>query len=68
MLNSDCSRDRACVGNKCIDPCPGTCGILAVCDVIGHVPMCSCPRGMIGNAFIRCQNQPRMFLNHVLAF
>ncbi|KAM7351931.1 LOW QUALITY PROTEIN: uncharacterized protein ACRADG_004633 [Cochliomyia hominivorax] len=55
VLNSDCSRDRACINQKCQDPCPGTCGISADCNVINHIPMCSCPIGMTGNAFIRCE-------------
>lgn len=55
ILNSDCSRDKACVRNKCIDPCPGTCGQGALCDVINHIPMCSCPPGQSGNAFIQCR-------------
>lgn len=55
VLNSDCARDRACINQKCQDPCPGTCGISAECNVINHTPMCSCPSGMTGNAFIRCE-------------
>lgn len=54
VINNDCSRDKACVRNKCIDPCPGTCGQNAICDVINHIPMCSCPQGMAGNAFVQC--------------
>lgn len=63
VLNTDCPRDRACVRNKCINPCPGTCAPNAICDVLNHIAMCRCPDGMIGNAFIQCntppvQNQP----------
>lgn len=54
VLNTDCSRDRACVRNKCQDPCPGTCAANAVCNVINHTPMCSCPTGLQGNAFVQC--------------
>jgi hypothetical protein len=54
VLNTDCPRDKACVRNKCINPCPGTCGQNAICDVINHIPMCSCPQGMTGNAFANC--------------
>lgn len=60
VLNSDCPRDKACIRNKCVDPCPGTCAINAICDVINHVPMCSCPSGMIGNAFVMCSEVQRM--------
>lgn len=54
VINNDCSRDKACIRNKCVDPCPGTCGQSAICDVINHVPMCSCPQGTTGNAFVNC--------------
>lgn len=55
VLNSDCSRDKACIRNKCKDPCPGTCGVNAICDVINHIPNCHCPPGTSGNAFIECR-------------
>lgn len=58
ILNNDCSRDKACMRNKCIDPCPGTCGTNAICSVINHIPMCSCIQGYHGNAFVIC-NQIR---------
>lgn len=55
VLSTDCPREKACVRNKCVDPCPGTCATNAICDVINHVPMCSCPQGMTGNAFYNCE-------------
>lgn len=55
VLNTDCPSNKACVRNKCIDPCPGTCGQNALCNVINHTPMCSCPAGTSGNALIICQ-------------
>lgn len=54
VLNSDCPRDKACLRSKCVNPCPGTCGENAICDVINHIPMCRCPDGTAGSAFIRC--------------
>lgn len=54
VLNSDCSRDRACLQRKCQDPCPGACAPNAQCAVVNHTPMCSCPAGMTGNAFSQC--------------
>lgn len=44
--------------NKCQDPCPGTCGDTAQCNVVNHVPMCTCPVGYIGNAFVQCRPAP----------
>lgn len=61
VLNSDCAKDKACLRNKCKDPCPGTCGQNAICNVINHIPMCSCPQGLSGNAFIQCTYLDRMY-------
>lgn len=58
ILNNDCPRDKACVRNKCIDPCPGTCGQNAECAVINHIPTCTCIQGYIGNAFVLCTKIP----------
>lgn len=53
--NSDCSQHLACIRNKCKDPCPNTCGQNALCNVYNHIPICNCPAGMSGNAFIQCK-------------
>ena len=58
VLNNDCLNTRACVRNKCVDPCPGVCGQNAMCNVYNHVPMCTCPSGMDGNAFVLCSPVP----------
>lgn len=55
VLNNDCPKDKACIHNKCRDPCPGTCGQDARCDVINHIPVCSCPEKMSGNPFVHCR-------------
>lgn len=60
VVSADCARDRACMQSKCRDPCPGTCGQSAICDVINHIPMCSCPAGYTGNAFVECRPVPGM--------
>lgn len=54
VLNNDCAQDKACIRNKCSDPCPGTCGQNARCSVINHIPSCSCLDGYVGNAFTLC--------------
>lgn len=54
LMNSDCPFDKACIRAKCIDPCPGSCGINALCEVYYHNPICSCPQGLIGNPFDHC--------------
>lgn len=55
VYNADCPSDKGCQKNKCINPCIGTCGVNAICDVMNHIPMCSCPKGMVGNAFVECR-------------
>lgn len=61
VLNSDCARDKACQASKCVDPCPGACGVGAICEVHNHVPMCHCPPGTSGNAFVQCALVQRRF-------
>lgn len=54
VISSECPQDRACVKQKCIDPCPGTCGANAICKVVNHNAICSCARGYSGDPFIGC--------------
>jgi hypothetical protein len=54
VVSAECSQDKACVKQKCIDPCPGTCGSNARCQVLNHNPICSCSPGYTGDPFIQC--------------
>lgn len=54
VVNSDCGRTRACVNNKCRDPCPGACGNNAECRVANHAPTCTCLPGYTGDPFTNC--------------
>lgn len=54
VVHTDCAYNQACLKNKCVDPCPGTCGVSAVCQVINHVPSCSCTTGYTGNPYAYC--------------
>lgn len=54
VINSDCVPDRACIRNKCQDPCPGTCGQNADCQVVNHLPSCTCRIGYTGDPFRYC--------------
>ena len=58
VVNSDCPSNKACQRNKCIDPCPGTCGINAVCNVRSHIAMCTCLAGYEGDPFTSCRLKP----------
>ena len=59
VVNSDCPSAKACQRNKCIDPCPGTCGINAQCTVRNHLAMCSCIPGYEGDPFVSCRFRPK---------
>lgn len=45
---------KACINKKCRDPCPGSCGLNAECKVVSHTPICLCPNGYTGDAFLQC--------------
>lgn len=54
LVSSDCAQDKACINKKCQDPCPGSCGVGARCQVIYHNPICSCPGRYTGDPFVQC--------------
>ena len=58
VVHSDCPSNKACQRNKCIDPCPGTCGINAQCQVRSHSPTCTCIPNYIGDPFTACRLKP----------
>ena len=58
VVHSDCPFNKACKRNKCIDPCPGTCGINAECQVRNHIPICTCITNYIGDPFTACKQKP----------
>lgn len=62
VINPDCPSNRACINNKCQDPCPDSCGTNAECTVISHTASCTCPPKYTGNAFIQCIPQAGKFL------
>ena len=58
VVSSDCPSNRACVNQKCVDPCPGSCGQNSECRVYNHRPACSCQAGFTGDAFNGCRPIP----------
>lgn len=56
--NSECSANRACINERCKDPCPGSCGISAYCSVVNHNPVCACDNGYTGDPFSGCYPIP----------
>lgn len=53
-INSECPANRACMNQKCVDPCPGSCGINTQCTVINHTPSCTCDAQYSGDPFQGC--------------
>lgn len=54
VINSDCPPNLACIQSKCKDPCPGTCGVNAECQVVKNLPTCTCLPGYNGDPFRYC--------------
>lgn len=54
IVNSECSMNLACVNEKCINPCQGSCGPNAECRVVSHKPMCTCYPDYTGDPFFGC--------------
>lgn len=53
-VSSECALDKACISQKCQDPCPGVCGVHSKCVVHNHSPICSCADGYTGDPFTLC--------------
>lgn len=53
-INSECPAHQACMNLKCVDPCPGSCGINTQCTVINHTPSCTCDNQYTGDPFQGC--------------
>lgn len=57
-INSECAPNQACINELCKDPCIGSCGISAICNVVNHVPICTCDYGLTGDPFSGCYPIP----------
>lgn len=69
VVSSECPLNKACIKQKCTDPCPGTCGLNTQCSVINHSPICSCKSGFTGDPFTRCFPIPRMIIaNNIIKY
>lgn len=58
VISSECSSDKACINQKCVDPCIGSCGQNAECRVRNHSPLCACKTDFTGDPFTRCFRMP----------
>lgn len=57
VVSADCPQDKACLNQKCRDPCPGTCGVNARCQVVNHNAVCSCLPGFTGDPIVNCAKE-----------
>lgn len=57
-INAECPSNKACIQEKCRDPCLGSCGFNAICTVINHTPACSCSEQDTGDPFTNCYSKP----------
>lgn len=60
VTSSECPLNRACMNNKCVNPCPQPCGSNTNCIVLNHSPICSCKQGFTGDPFSRCFPVPQL--------
>lgn len=67
-MNSDCSSNKACIKQRCVDPCLGSCGIGTQCTVVNHVPMCTCLQDYTGDPFSNCYPSPAPCKNTIYFF
>lgn len=61
-INAECPGNLACQNEKCVDPCPGSCGFNAECSVGYHVALCNCVPGYTGDPFSGCSRIECKFL------
>lgn len=66
LSNNECDSDKACVNQRCIDPCDGICGDGALCEVDNHNPICYCPTHLTGDPFIRCFERKLNNIFHII--
>lgn len=58
VQNSECPSNLACFNMKCKDPCPGLCGVNALCSVTNHQGNCHCQTAYTGDPFAKCSPIP----------
>ena len=61
IIHEDCPSNRACIRQKCEDPCIGACGFNAVCSTQKHKPICSCLERHEGDPYAGCNIREGMF-------
>ena len=57
-ISSECPNNLSCQNNRCRSPCPGSCGLFAMCRVVNHNPVCTCQPNYVGDPFSGCRFAP----------
>lgn len=57
LIHQDCPSNRACLQQKCQDPCVGSCGLYANCVAQNHQPVCFCEPGYEGDPYSGCSQR-----------
>jgi len=70
VINQDCPSNRACIRQRCEDPCIGICGFNAVCSTQNHQPKCSCIESFEGDPYTACRMRESEYrsLDYLLSF
>lgn len=54
IYDEECPSNLACIREKCITPCDGSCGAHTDCMVISHKAVCRCQESYTGDPFSGC--------------
>ncbi len=65
VVHQDCPSNKACINQKCKDPCVGACGFNAICSVKNHQPICNCFDGHEGDPYSGCNAKIGKSIEHV---
>lgn len=57
-ISAECPSSLACIKEKCRDPCSGSCGLNAHCNVLNHNAVCICIIGYEGDPTVQCNPIP----------
>lgn len=68
VIHQDCPSNRACIRQRCEDPCAGACGFNALCTAQNHKPVCSCLEGYEGDPYAGCNTPQSEYLFQIYSF
>jgi len=54
LISSECAPNKACINQRCTDPCSNLCAPNSQCKVINHKAICTCKPGFTGDPIKRC--------------